>query len=200
VNLLSDLSHWHKSFVRAIIEVRSSSGMIQIGAPSATLDAPVEHLIACHRRIEQRLDTLIAAGAHLQDNTQRALEAIAASFRFLDSNGAMHTRDEEESLFPRLLPKLSAEERAYLDSLEQQHGQAEGIYGELKKLVAEAAARPQVAPETVERYCDCATRLRTLYREHIRSEDENLTPLARRLLTEPELAAITAEMRTRRSL
>jgi len=43
--------------------------MIQIGAPSATLDAPVEHLMACHRRIEQRLETLIAAGSTKSNST-----------------------------------------------------------------------------------------------------------------------------------
>jgi ribulose 1,5-bisphosphate synthetase/thiazole synthase len=35
--------------------------MIQIGASAATIDTPIEHLIACHRRIEQRLETLINA-------------------------------------------------------------------------------------------------------------------------------------------
>jgi hypothetical protein len=48
----------------------------------------------------------------------------------------MHTEDEESSLFPRLRPKLSVDELAFVDSLERQHGQAEGIYSELKRFVA----------------------------------------------------------------
>jgi iron-sulfur cluster repair protein YtfE (RIC family) len=95
--------------------------MIQIGAPAATLDTPMEHLMACHRRIEQRLETLVAAADHLTGNRQAALDAIEKSITFLDANGNMHTRDEELSLFPRLRPKLSAEEREYIDSLERQH-------------------------------------------------------------------------------
>ena len=166
--------------------------MIQIGAPSATLDAPVDHLMACHRRIEQRLDTLNAAADHLTTDAPGALEAIRRSIQFLDSNGAMHTEDEQASLFPRLRPKLSAEELAYVDSLEDQHRQAEAIYAELKTLASEAA-------DHVERYRDCAAHLRSLYREHIRSEDEILTRLARRSLSTDELASISAEMRQRRA-
>jgi len=169
--------------------------MIQIGAPSATLDAPVEHLMACHRRIEQRLETLIAAGRHLEDDRARALEAIGGSIRFLDSNGAMHTADEESSLFPRLRPKLSPDELAFVDSLEQDHQRAEAIYTQLKELVA----LPESDIAWVERYRDCAARLQSLYREHIRSEDEILTRLARRSLNDAELAAISAEMRERRA-
>jgi len=173
--------------------------VIQIGAPSATIDAPVEHLIACHRRIEQRLDTLVKAAGHLESERERALEAIAKSIRFLDSSGAMHTEDEERSLFPRLRPKLSAEELAFIESLEQHHRLAEVIYSRLKQLITEASAQSRVPAELVGQYRDCADRLRSLYGEHIRSEDEILTRLARRSLTEPELAEISAEMRYRRS-
>ena len=37
-----------------------------------------------------------------------------------------------------------------------------------------------------------------MYRDHIRSEDEMLTAIARRWLTEAELSGITREMRERR--
>jgi hemerythrin-like domain-containing protein len=165
--------------------------MIQIGAPAATLDTPVDHLMACHRRIEQRLDTLVSAADHLSIDRDRALQAIASSLRFLDSNGVMHTEDEESSLFPRLRPKLSAEEQAFVGALERQHSEAEAIYGELKRMIA------QGIPDAGS-YRDCALRLRALYRDHIRSEDEILTPIARRLLTDAETAEMSSEMRARR--
>jgi len=65
----------------------------------------------------------------------------------------------------------------------------------LKELVA----LPESDIAWVERYRDCAARLQSLYREHIRSEDEILTRLARRSLNDAELAAISAEMRERRA-
>jgi hemerythrin-like domain-containing protein len=174
--------------------------MIQIGAPSATLDAPVDHLMACHRRIEQRLDTLTAATDHLQSDRQAALDAIRKSLLFLDSNGAMHTADEEDSLFPRLRPKLSAQELDFLDKLEQQHVEADALYADLRRTVSEISSEPSVPDDLIERYRDCAQRLRELYREHIAAEDSVLTPIARNKLTESDLAQLTDEMRRRRAL
>jgi hemerythrin-like domain-containing protein len=174
--------------------------MIQIGAPSATLDAPIDHLMACHRRIEQRLETLVVAADYLQDDRPAALDAIRKSLLFLDSNGAMHTADEEDSLFPRLRPKLSPEELSFLDGLENQHVEAEAIYAELRRIVGEISSEPRVPGRLVDSYRDCAERLRGLYREHIESEDKILTPIARRALSESDLADLTEEMRRRRAL
>jgi hypothetical protein len=60
--------------------------MIQIGASAATIDSPIEHLVACHRRIEQRLDTLINAAGHVDDDRAGALAGIAKSLHFLDTS------------------------------------------------------------------------------------------------------------------
>ena len=80
--------------------------MIQIGATAATIDSPIEHLTACHRRIEQRLETLVNAAGHIPTNRTSALGAVKSSLHFLDTSGVLHTEDEELSLFPRLRPKL----------------------------------------------------------------------------------------------
>jgi iron-sulfur cluster repair protein YtfE (RIC family) len=114
--------------------------MIQIGASPARIDSPIEHLVACHWRIEQRLDTLVKAAGHLQDQRYGALAAITSSFSFLDTSGVLHTEDEEASLFPRLRRKLSASEIEFVDSLEAQHVQAEKIYSCLKQLASQLSA------------------------------------------------------------
>lgn len=170
--------------------------MIQIGAPSPTIDSPIEHLVACHRRIEQRLDTLVNAADHVAQNLPAAKAAIAASLHFLDNSGVLHTRDEEDSLFPRLRPKLTAVETSFLDSLESQHGDAEAIYVELKNLYASIES----SDFDVAAYRACASRLREFYRAHIRAEDETLTAIARRSLDHFDLTQITQEMRSRRSV
>lgn len=169
--------------------------MIQIGASAATIDSPLEHLVACHRRIEQRLDTLVNAAGHLRDRRTEALAAIASSLSFLDTSGVLHTEDEETSLFPRLRPRLSAPEIEFVDLLEAQHVQAESIYARLKQL----AARLDSDPAVLDEYRGCAEALRSLYRAHIRSEDEVLTALAKRSLGERDLADISLEMRERRT-
>jgi len=166
--------------------------MIQIGAPSATIDTPIEHLMACHRRIEQRLDTLVNAADHVDRDRSAAVAAIEKSLKFLDTSGVLHTEDEECSLFPRLRARLSPEEIEFVDSLERQHQEADSIYRELKELAA------VLSPDNAPRYRACAERLRALYQAHIRSEDEILTELARRSLGSDEIEQIAAEMRSRR--
>jgi hemerythrin-like domain-containing protein len=173
--------------------------MIQIGAPAATIDSPLEHLTACHRRIEQRLETLIRAAGHIEHDRQSALDAISGSLRFMDTSGVLHTEDEEASLFPRLRQKLSAPEIAFLDSLEAQHHEAESIYAELKEMISELERSSALSAESIARYRSCAERLQALYGEHIRIEDEVLSALARRSLDQAEIGEIAREMRERRA-
>jgi hemerythrin-like domain-containing protein len=170
--------------------------MIQIGAVAATIDTPIEHLMGCHRRIEQRLETLVNAGAVLLIDPPKALSAIRSSCDFLDTNGAMHTADEEDSLFPRLRPLLSTSEIAFVDSLEAEHLEADSIYGELKQIVAEMLR--EFRQDSAREFSIYAQRLRSLYLEHIRTEDEVLTALAKRFLGPAEIAEIAGEMRARR--
>jgi hemerythrin-like domain-containing protein len=168
--------------------------MIKIGQKPATIDRPIEHLTACHRRIEDRLATLERAGEWLalQDETKKteALQAIASAVRFLDSSGVMHTVDEESSLFPRLLPQLDPAERDYVESLERQHREVDQAYAELKSAFD---------ARDLDRYRAAAARVAGLYREHIASEDRVLTAMATRHLSAADLDAIAAEMRARRS-
>ena len=172
--------------------------MIQIGLPTATIDTPLEHLTACHRRIEERLDTLVKAADLLLADQATALAAIVRCLEFLDGSGALHTEDEECSLFPRLRVKLLADQVAYLDSLEEQHVTAGTILMRLKELVGEATRVSQASGELAEQYRECAEQLRSIYRSHIQSEDSILSALAKQSLSEFEIAEIAGEMRARR--
>ena len=172
--------------------------MIRIGEPATTIDTPLEHLTACHRRIEDRLATLGRAADHWRDAPEAALEAIRKSILFLDSNGALHTMDEELSLFPRLRPRLAGEEMAHLDRLEQQHQEVDSVFAELKDVIAEIAGSPQQAIPIAPRYRELVTLLSELYRPHIQFEDEVLMPLAGGILNQEELENISQEMRIRR--
>src|SRR6516164_1298368 len=115
-----------------LLQAKSESG--------STLDRPLDHLTACHRRIEQRLATLERLSGHLGHSYGEALEAIEACFRFFDTSGILHTADEEDSVFPRLRPALTGKERAFIGTLEDQHREADRIYGELKAIAAELRA------------------------------------------------------------
>jgi len=173
--------------------------MIQIGKNPATVDSPIEHLMACHRRIEQRLDTLVRAAGYLDRDRPSALAAIAKSLTFFDTSGVLHTEDEEQSVFPRLRSTRTADQIAYLDSLEQDHGKAEAILQRLKQLAVQAERQTEVPGTLIERYRACARELQALYVAHIQSEDEVLTVMAKEALSESDLSEISREMRQRRA-
>ena len=101
-------------------------------APPVT-EGPIEHLLACHRRIEARLATLDRAGHHFEDQPRESLLAISNSLRFMDTSGVLHTVDEEQSVFPRLRSFLTTEEVRYLDDLESQHREVDSLYDSLKR-------------------------------------------------------------------
>jgi hemerythrin-like domain-containing protein len=173
-----------------MISIRSS--------PLVTLDTPIDHLDACHRRIEERLNTLERVGPHLCDRPDEARAALQAVFWFFDSSGVTHTADEEESFFPRLIPKMSPADREWLAALEADHLHAESLYDRLKSLVANLPAQPGPAHQAA--YIEAAAELCAHYRAHIRREDERFSPLSRQHLSDADLHRISVEMKQRRGL
>lgn len=160
------------------------------GEQGATLSRPLDHLKACHRRIGERLDTLERIAAHIGTNREEAVDALHRVFAFLDSSGALHTADEEESVFPRLTPKLERAEMSFVAGLEHDHTTAHQLYTELKRLAAAEDFGPP--------FQSVIERLVAHYRKHIAKEDEVLDSLCREKLTPPELAEISEEMAARR--
>ena len=167
---------------------------------SSTLDRPLQHLTACHRRIEERLATLERVAGHLEARRGEALEAMESCFRFFESNGVLHTADEEESLFPRLQPGLTEEERTFIAGLESQHREADQLYIQLKAIANRLRAGQPATVELQQRYRATSARLAELYRSHIAAEDQTLTALGERVLSESQLDEISKEMKRRRAL
>jgi iron-sulfur cluster repair protein YtfE (RIC family) len=166
---------------------------------SQTLDHPLRHLTACHRRIEERLDTLERVIPHWESQREEALAAVRNAFRFFDTNGVWHTQDEERSIFPRMQHGLTDDERAYLAELERQHVVAESAYEALRRLVAQLDTQAPT-PQWVAEYEAAAKTLGQLYREHIASEDTRLVEIGGRILSAAELETISGEMKERRGL
>jgi hemerythrin-like domain-containing protein len=163
---------------------------------AATLEQPLEHLIACHARIEERLRMLEKIAAHLDSRREEALSLLDRVFQFFDTNGEWHTQDEEESLFPRLAARASEEERGYLEDLAAQHDEAGHVYAALKS----AAARLKDGAHGGAQFTRLVERLCALYRPHIASENRALTELGSRLLSAADLAEVASEMKRRRGL
>jgi hemerythrin-like domain-containing protein len=157
---------------------------------SASLDRPLDHLMACHRRIENRLNTLQRAAAAIESDPPAARAALESAFRFFETSGMQHTEDEERSLFPRLRPALSREDLEFLDALEHQHVQANALFPEVKRAID---GPPDIFRAKV-------ARLVELYRDHIAAEDSLLQPLAQLHLSPQDVRSIAVEMKRRRGL
>ena len=96
-------------------------------SPSATFEAPLEMLAACHGRIERQGETLRRLVPHVAANgsDQPAREAAQAVLRYFDRAALDHHADEEQDLFPALLEAMAGSDavclRELTEQLTQQH-------------------------------------------------------------------------------
>ncbi len=170
------------------------------------INDPLKHLVACHDRIEERLQVLERVIPHLRSESeakrQEAREALENALQFLERMGRLHTEDEEESVFPRILANGGDDTPLFKElttMLESQHREKEGI---LEKLKAEVAAFPAApaspSPEQAGRCDGLVAHLTGVYRPHIMVENERLIPLSADHLTPQDAELIRQEMRARR--
>ncbi len=166
---------------------------------------PLGLLSDCHRRIEGFLDGLIAISEEAQGNklgnVQR--QQFEVGLRYFREAAPKHTLDEEESLFPRLRSKKDNENQAtfaLLDSLHADHLEAEIKHQRVDDLGCAWIADERLSPDNARIFIGLLKELRVTYEKHIAVEDNELFPLAGRILDRAELEAIAQEMAARRGL
>lgn len=177
---------------------------IQIGEkPAPTFAAPLELLSDCHRRIERFLDLLLlvtaqAGGGPLTDPQREAFETALRYFR---EAAPKHTEDEEDSLFPRLRAAGGEPVRkalAQIEALEADHREAQAAHALVERLGQTWLAENRLLPADLAALSQTLTQLRAVYARHIRVEDEEIFPLAGRVLDKSTLHHVGAEMAARR--
>lgn len=173
--------------------------------PDAGFDEPLKLLSDCHRRIEKFLDILIrvsdeSRGAPLGPQQRDAMEA---SLRYFKNAAPWHTRDEEDSLFPRMRkvddPRAQAVMKQ-IDALEDDHVIAEVLHSEVNELGQLWLDVDHLGPMNVTRLRGLLVELRDTYRRHIAEEDDVIFPLAGEVLNESQLNGIGREMALRRGI
>jgi hemerythrin-like domain-containing protein len=176
---------------------------VQIGAGVHSFSDPTGLLSDCHRRIESFIGSLQAVAKVIdRPLTAEAGRALDSALRYFSEAAPKHTADEEESLFPRLRrihhpdvqPALSS-----LEALEKDHRWAEPLHAEVERLGKQYLSEGSLSQAEVEAFRDAVTRLASMYRQHIRIEDIAVFPVAARLLSPADQAAIGAEMAARRT-
>jgi hemerythrin-like domain-containing protein len=175
---------------------------VQIGAKAHSFSEPTGILSDCHRRIEMFLNSLQQVAALLDRPLDtEARSALEASLRYFREAAPKHTADEEESLFPRLRqmndPELQSAIKT-LDPLEREHERADALHHEIDQLGRKCLHAAPLSAEQVQRFRNAVAELSSIYKEHIRIEDEVVFPIAGKLLPANEKAAIAEEMALRR--
>ena len=179
---------------------------IQIGAaPESSFDNPLGLLSDCHRRIERFLRQLLAVTEHtnggpLDDQARHALEVALRYFR---EAAPRHTRDEEDSLFPRLKESDDPEVREALSimgTLEADHETADAAHAEVEQLGTEWLDKGELSTDKVDRLRELLMNLQSLYARHINIEDNILFPSAARILPHETITRVGREMAERRGI
>lgn len=168
-------------------------------APAPGPDEPLALLSACHGRIARQCATLARLAAHVAAHgSDGAAQTAAASVcRYFDTAAAHHHEDEEDDLFPALIESMAGSDavclHALVDGLMADHRRLAGLWAPLRETLSEiAAGRPApLPPQQVQAFTEA-------YQEHIRREEDELLPMAARLISDEALAAIGLAMKARR--
>jgi hemerythrin-like domain-containing protein len=177
---------------------------VQIGVTTHSFDDPTALLSDCHRRVEMFMGSLEAVASRcadpLTDDVRRSLDLALRYFR---EAAPKHTADEEESLFPRLrqisTPEMSAALHQ-LDTLEGDHRWAEPLH-EAVDTIGNEYLRDGILPAPrAETFQASVAALAEMYRRHIQVEDEQVFPVATRLMSAAEKSSVAREMAERRNV
>ena len=175
------------------------------GKPESNFKNPLGLLKDCHRRIEKFLGSQLAV---LEETDGGALnpdqrETLLKSLRYFREAAPRHTRDEEDSLFPRMRASVSGEAHAALDTLaklESDHDKADLWHAEVDRLCDQWIARGGIGGEDKDRLAEDLTSLRALYNHHIHLEDNFVFPAAAKALDAQAIDELGREMAARRGI
>lgn len=156
----------------------------------------------CHRRIEMFLGTLEKVAAVIEHPLANdARIALDSALRYFREAAPKHTADEEQSVFPRLRQSGNSEMKdalATLDSLEQDHHRADELHLQVDMMGRRCLEEGALSQSQAQHFRKAIAELVSIYKAHIRIEDDVIFPIAGRLLSKTEKQVIATEMSARR--
>jgi hemerythrin-like domain-containing protein len=169
--------------------------------PAASTEAPLEMLVACHTRIDRQCTTLKRLASHLLEHgcDSKARTAAAGIVRYFDTAAVHHHADEETDLFPALIESMAGSDavciRELTTGLTAEHRTLEAQWRRLRRSLEKiAGGEPAHLPaDTVEAFT-------AGYERHMRVEEDELLPMAARLLGDHDIERIGKAMRARRGI
>ena len=179
---------------------------IQIGTKTGHgFNNPIGLLTDCHRRIKKFLMIMITVmrqthGGPLLVSQQQALETALQYFR---EAAPKHTMDEEKSLFPRmrLVQEFSNQnDIRFLDHLEKEHEIVDESHHQVEMMIEKWLKQGELSFDDSVCLSNALGRLSVIYKKHIYLEEKRIFPLAARMLSRTDVAAIGREMAIRRNI
>jgi hemerythrin-like domain-containing protein len=177
---------------------------VQIGAKAHSFSDPTALLSDCHRRIEMFVGILEKVGVCLeQPLAGDARVSLESALRYFREAAPKHTADEEESLFPRLRQVRDSEVKTALgtlDALEEEHRRADSLHAKVDNLGKQCLDEGLLSRQEAHQFREAVAELASIYKQHIRIEDDVVFPAAARTLSEADKGIIAAEMSMRRDV
>lgn len=173
--------------------------------PEHGFNQPLGLMRDCHRRIEKFLGILLRIarenqGRPLDDERYQATEAALRYFR---NAAPFHTRDEEDSLFPRMReiahPQV-IKAMTEIDRLESDHADADTAHAKVDQLCQRWIEIGMLEQADMGKLTEQLEQLCQMYQRHIAEEDDVIFPLAQRVLSASQVTAIGREMAERRGV
>lgn len=163
------------------------------------METPIEMLEACHERLQAQIATLgrLAAWHREHGADRQAQQAATNVMRYFDLAAVNHHLDEEEDLLPALKARIDSGRRgalqALIESILADHQEMFAAWAAMRARLEPISrgAASELPPDEVERFAE-------RYRRHIEREEGEVLPLARELLTEEDIAAMSGAMTGRR--
>ena len=162
--------------------------------PAAGYDSPYDMLTSCHERVERMLGLLERLDSHLARHgaDTNARSAATDLLRYFDLAAPHHHEDEERHVLPRLVASGHAR---LAERLRTDHRRMDQLWRALRpRLVALAEGQPPA-----DGLVDLLT-FTTLYRTHIRAEEDHAYPLSQPGLDATALQQMGEEMARRRGV
>jgi hemerythrin-like domain-containing protein len=85
-----------------------------------------------------------------------------------------------------------------LDDLEEEHRRADSLHDEVDMLGKRCLEEGQLSRQQADRFREAVAELASIYKAHIRIEDDVIFPIAGRVLSQTDKQIIAAEMSARR--
>ncbi|PXX43188.1 hemerythrin-like domain-containing protein [Undibacterium pigrum] len=167
-------------------------------------DQPLAVLKHCHDRIRKQLATMSKLLEHLPSHgaDQDARQAAQAILNYFTKAAPFHHEDEEINLLPELQVTAKDEDAALLASLLpkilSQHEEMAAQWQELEKQLNAIVRADDGAPASLS--AAAVQLFNDLYTEHMQTEETQIAPMAKRLFSAAQMAALGTAMQARRGI